>query len=74
MATYKIQNSNNHKEMMELSPEAKQTIAKRNVSCGVMLNKDLLQKMKRYAGIRNEVANNTILYAFIKKLIADGTI
>ena len=44
------------------------------MKCGVMLNRDLLQKMKRYAGIRNEVANNTILYAFIKKLTEDGTI
>jgi len=74
MATYRIKNSNNHKEMIELSPQAKDTIAKRNMKCGVMLNRDLLKKMKRYAGIRNEVANNTILYAFIKKLTEDGTI
>ena len=74
MATYRLKTSGNHTTMEEISQQDKIKMSRKAKPVSVQLSRQILDKMKRDAGIRNIVSDSTILKSWIIKRLADGTI
>ena len=60
--------------MKEMTDAEVQNKSKKTESVSVKLSKNILTKMKRYAGIKNQTSNNAILCAFITKSLDDAQV
>lgn len=71
---YKVKMDKSIPDMEKLTSEEVATREKRTQSVSVKLSKRVLKEMKRAAGIKNEVSDNAILYAFITQQLYNGKI
>ena len=71
---YHIKMDGSEISLAEMSDAEIQNKSKKTESVSVKLSKNILNKMKRYAGIKNQTSSNAILYAFITKSLDDAQV
>lgn len=71
---YHIKMDGSEISLTEMSDAEIQNKSKKTESVSVKLSKNILNKMKRYAGIKNQTSSNAILYAFITKSLDDAQV
>lgn len=72
MATFKINTSGNEPKMEQMTEEKLSKRKRQPKSVSVKLSKNVLNEMKKVAGIRNQVSDSAILYAYITKTLQDA--
>ena len=71
---YHIKMDGSEISLTEMSDAEIQNKSKKTESVSVKLSKNILNTMKRYAGIKNQTSSNAILYAFITKSLDDAQV
>ena len=74
MAVYKVTTSNKSLDMEDVTTLQKEIRSKKKHNVSVELSRQILDKMKRDAGIRNNVSDNKVLHSWIIKHLSYGTI
>lgn len=69
MSYYKIKLDESEDAFQELTTQQMLNRERNTETVSVKVSKRMLKRMKSIAGIKNEVSDNKILYAFIKTIL-----
>lgn len=72
MGVFNLKMDGNQPQMDELTSSQLKARKRKTKSVSVKLSQNVLKEMKKVAGIKNDVSDGVILYAYITKTLSDA--
>ncbi len=72
MGVFNLKMDGNQPQMEELTSSQLKARKRKTKSVSVKLSQNVLKEMKKVAGIKNDVSDGAILYAYITKTLSDA--